>query len=177
MRLRAIAAGAAVTALSLFAIGCDPAARHRVLTTFFDGVPPLEQEPAPGAPAAPAVAAPREAGLRAHGPYAARMCNACHTAAARNELVAPREKLCFHCHEFPTDKKYVHGPLASGGCIACHDPHSSRYRYMLLSRSDGFCLHCHRREDIARNPVHAGVGETCTTCHDAHMSNEKYLLK
>lgn len=94
-----------------------------------------------------------------------------------NALVAPREQLCFRCHEIRMNKKYIHGPLASGGCTACHDPHSSQYRYLLVSESDSFCFYCHDRQTVARVGAHRGVQEQCTTCHDAHMSDKKYLLK
>jgi predicted CXXCH cytochrome family protein len=94
-----------------------------------------------------------------------------------NTFVVPREQLCFQCHDLKLDKKYIHGPLASGGCTACHDPHSSKYRYFLLSESDSFCLRCHDRQAIDRIGAHAGVGDECMSCHDAHMSDKKYLLR
>ena len=161
-------------------MGCDATARYKVLSLFFDGVPP---------PAAPAVeeakqaagaggALPaRQVGFRGHGPYAAKMCNACHEPGAMNALVAPPGELCFRCHQISMNKKYVHGPLASGGCIACHDPHSSQYRYLLVSESDDFCFYCHDRQTVARVSAHRDVQEQCTACHDAHMSDKKYLLK
>lgn len=61
--------------------------------------------------------------------------------------------------------------------MACHDPHSSRYRYLLLAESDSFCTQCHDPQSIARVSAHAGAADTCTTCHDAHMSDKKYLLR
>lgn len=174
MRLRTTLTVAALAA----SIGCSPARRHKVLTIFFDGVPPPRSAEA----AAPAAAVEPAVRLRSvqqgtHGPYAARLCQSCHDASARNALVAPAEELCFRCHELPRAKKYVHGPLASGGCVGCHDPHSSGYRYLLVSESDGFCFKCHDRASVTRGKSHEGVGERCTTCHDAHMSDREYLLK
>ena len=58
-------------------------------------------------------------------------------------------QLCGRCHELDLTRRYVHGPLASGGCTVCHDPHSSRYRYLLVSDSDGFCLSCHDARRVA----------------------------
>lgn len=178
MKVWTVAVGIAVAACVV--MGCDATTRYRVLTFFFDGVPPPKVPEAPeakpaGAPAAGAE--PRKVGFRAHGPYAARMCNACHNAAEFNALLLPRGELCFKCHEFRLDKKYIHGPLASGGCTACHDPHSSQYRYMLVSESDSFCLRCHERTIVARIPGHADIGEKCTTCHNPHLSDKKYLLR
>jgi predicted CXXCH cytochrome family protein len=168
---------ACVSVVAVLSIGCNATSRYEVLSYFFDGVPP--PEPTPNAAAAQAAVAvqPRQIGFTAHGPYGARMCNACHEPGAMNALVAPPEQLCFRCHEFKMDQKYIHGPLASGGCTACHDPHSSKYRYMLLSESDSFCFYCHAQQTVAKINGHADVGEKCTTCHNPHASDKKYLLR
>lgn len=166
--------------LALLSVGCGAASRHRVLTLFFDGVPPPKAAPpVAGAPGlAPGPAAPaRRAGGGEHGPYAAKLCTACHEVGAANGLVAPKEELCFRCHELDLNKRFIHGPLASGGCLLCHDPHSSRYRSLLLSESDTFCVRCHDRQDLAKSEGHGEPREACTTCHDGHGSDAKYLLK
>lgn len=177
MKLRGGVGCAAIAALLSF--GCSAESRHTVLTVFFDGVPPLEVPPPEGL--AETADGPVErvsrVGFGGHGPYAARMCGACHQSAATNKLVVPVEELCFRCHDIRMDKKYIHGPLASGGCKACHDPHSSRYRYLLVSESDDFCFHCHEEQVVAAIPAHGGSDQSCTACHDAHMSNQKYLLR
>ena len=59
------------------------------------------------------------------------------------------QSLCQRCHALDTTKAYIHGPLASGGCLVCHDPHRSPNRYLLVSASDGFCLHCHDRASLS----------------------------
>ena len=112
-----------------------------------------------------------------HGQYGAKLCSGCHESAATNALVLPREQLCFKCHELKLDKKYIHGPLASGGCTVCHDPHSSRNRFLLVSESDTFCFYCHDRATVAPVEAHAGIEGQCTDCHDAHMSDKKYFLR
>ena len=180
MKLRRLLACVATGAALL--IGCNAKSRYEILSTLFDGVPP--PQPPAGAPAAGRgsagavnAVAVQELKPRDHGPYAARLCNACHESAATNALVVPREQLCFRCHEIKLDKKYIHGPLASGGCLSCHDPHGSRYQYLLVSDAATFCVYCHDPETIERNPAHAGMEGQCTNCHDAHMSNERYLLK
>jgi len=163
----------------VYLAGCNPTTRYQVLSFVFDGVPPPQVAPPPDQKQTAATnAAPRrQVGYRAHGPYAAKLCNACHNIGATNALLLPREELCFKCHELELNKKYIHGPLASGGCLACHDPHSSQYSYFLVSESDDFCFRCHAQETVARNAAHAGVEQQCTTCHDAHMSDKRYLLK
>ncbi len=170
---------ACVSVVALLSAGCEPNTRYRVLSFFFDGVPP----PKPPVPAGTAEAAAGtgvgqpQVRYREHGPYAAKQCNACHDPAAFNSLVLPREQICFQCHELKLDKKYVHGPLASGGCVACHDPHSSQYPYFLVAESDTFCFYCHDRDTVAKVGAHAGVAGQCTDCHNPHMSDNKYLLR
>jgi len=177
MRVSRLAKCLAATAA--LALGCNAATRYSVLSTFIDGVP-KPKPPETTGPKVTGTAASRSSrnvGYREHGPYAAKLCTSCHVAGSLSELVAPREQLCFKCHELETGKKFVHGPLASGGCLACHDPHSSQYRYFLLSESDSFCFRCHDEQSVARNPAHRDVGEQCTTCHDPHMSNKRFLLR
>lgn len=169
-----------VGAAAWLSLGCDATSRHRILTTLFDGVPPLKTSGTEEANLDGAQAGPIPARLplfQEHGPYAAKLCNACHEVGVSNALVAPGEQLCFRCHDLKLDRKVIHGPLASGGCLVCHDPHSSRYRHLLVSESDGFCFHCHSREVVEKNSAHEGLQEQCTTCHDAHMSDNPYLLK
>jgi predicted CXXCH cytochrome family protein len=178
--MKEVAVVACVCVVTAVLVGCNAPTRYEVLSVFFDGVPtpaPVEEVGAAKATPGPDATLPRRVRFGAHGPYAAKLCTACHESIATNKLAAPREQLCFRCHEFKLDKKYIHGPLASGGCLACHDPHSSQYRYLLVSESDDFCLRCHNRDAIMRAPAHAGVEQQCTGCHDAHMSDKKYLLK
>jgi len=172
-----LAAAALLAGLAALAPSCSAAARHRVLSVFFDGVPE---------PAAPDEA-PTEGGLATaasahrvrieHEPYASGECSACHDSSATNRLVVPAGELCFQCHDFELDRAYVHGPLASGGCLGCHDPHASTNPHLLLSASDGFCLGCHQRQDLFRIEGHLGDRTDCTRCHEAHMSDRKYLLR
>jgi predicted CXXCH cytochrome family protein len=161
-------------------LACDARTRHRTLTLFFDGVPPAKTAPpaAPKSTAGPSEAPPaRRLGYREHGPYAAKLCNACHDATATNALVLPPAELCFQCHDLDRSARYIHGPVASGGCLVCHDPHSSRYGSLLVSDSDSFCFRCHDRAAIERIEGHAEAVANCTNCHDAHGSDTKYLLK
>lgn len=159
-------------------LGCSGAARNKFLRIFFDGVPdPDKKTQAPQNPEKTLSSDAARVSFRQHGPYAARMCNSCHTSSATNTLVAPVEELCFRCHEFPQKKKYVHGPLESGGCTVCHDPHSSQFAFLLVSDSDKFCFDCHDRDELTKSPAHQDLGMKCTSCHDAHMSDNPFLLK
>jgi predicted CXXCH cytochrome family protein len=175
MKARTVAMWLGVVAA--VSMGCNATSRHRILTFFFDGVPPLQQAPEEGAQPAAGAGPVRPAVSHEHGPYAAKLCSACHNAQATNALIVPRDQLCYQCHDLRLTRKYVHGPLASGGCLVCHDPHSSRYAYLLVSESDTFCFHCHDRQALAGTGPHGDLQEMCTTCHDAHMSDKQYLLK
>jgi predicted CXXCH cytochrome family protein len=158
-------------------LGCEGKTRYQVLSFFFDGVP------LPEAPKIEPIEDPQKKSVQMasvyieHGPYGAKQCGACHQSGSNN-LVLPIKELCFKCHALDLRKKNLHGPLASGGCKICHNPHGSRYPFLLVAEPKEFCLYCHDREDIARNPVHAGMnGAQCTECHDAHGSDNEYLLR
>lgn len=163
-------------ATALFA-GCSNAKHHRVLSLFFDGVPDPDAVVVSTSPAVEASVGRQLVRPGEHGPYAAKLCNSCHDAQRASALIVPAEQLCLRCHEFDTTKAFVHGPLASGGCLVCHEPHSSANRYLLVSASDGFCLHCHDRSALSAVDGHAGEIANCTDCHDAHMSDRKFLLR
>lgn len=171
--MRAWCAGLCVVAVAVVAASCS----RRALGMFFDGVPPERKAPAVAEASSAAPARLRQVGTGEHGPYAAKLCDSCHERGATNALVVPRERLCSRCHELGTTKLYVHGPLSSGGCLVCHDPHSSRYRHLLVSESDEFCFRCHDRAEVVRIEGHGDDRAQCTDCHDAHMSDRKYLLK
>lgn len=164
--------------------GCAAKTRYQVLRFFFDGVPSPEETRGEAGKitgkmsrkgGVPDTAAARPE-YKEHGPYAAKQCDACH-ARASNRLVLPIEELCFKCHNLDIRKKYIHGPLASGGCKVCHDPHGSIHTFLLVSEPKTFCLHCHDANALARKGIHAGTDAQCTTCHDAHSSDAGYLLK
>ena len=153
-------------------VGCS----YKTLRIFIDGVPdPGKKKPATHQQ--PQALAQTKSTFSQHPPFAEKQCDSCHDRAMTNNLVAPKEELCFICHDFPTDKKYVHGPLASGGCLVCHDPHSSKFPKLLVAESGTFCLYCHDRAAIPKDESHVRTDIQCITCHDAHMSDKKYLLK
>jgi predicted CXXCH cytochrome family protein len=164
-------------AVALLWAGCAAGTRYRVLSTLFDGVPPPAPAPAPAPPAAAGAAPAPASGGTAHEPYAARQCDACHDARAANGLVAPRDRLCFECHDPVPERAFVHGPLVAGGCLLCHDPHSSPYPRLLLDAAAGSCLDCHERGDLVPVPGHEAERGDCTGCHDAHASDRRFLLR
>ena len=171
----------AVLLSAVLIVGCSRDTTYRVLSVFFDGVP------APGSPkdsliddrgrrkSAPDTA--RRIRYGEHGPYAAKLCDGCHLRGGSFKLIMPIEELCFHCHTITVDRKKVHGPLASGGCRVCHEPHGSSFRLLLTSESREFCVRCHATEDVLKREVHRDNPMECTDCHDAHASDNEHLLK
>ncbi len=156
-----------------------PEQKYKVLSFFFDGVPrPAGLEQEAGAPAAGPGQPIQKAvpQIFEHGPYAAKYCEGCHVRGS-NRLIMPKEQLCNVCHTLGTEKRYVHGPVNSGDCMICHDPHVSAYRYLLISDETDFCFYCHEKNDVYAREVHNDHKALCTQCHDPHMSDNEYLLK
>jgi len=158
--------------------GCEPRTQYKVLSFVFDGVPDPDKPVEGGQTGGNGNGKARVARstYREHGPFAAKMCEGCHERST-NVLIMPVEKLCLNCHTLQLDKKFIHGPVVSGGCKVCHDPHGSAFPFLLVSDPRTFCYYCHSEKDVARNEVHQGVTEACTICHNAHMSDNNYLLK
>ena len=156
--------------------GCSPEIRYETLSFFFDGVP------APGGQKTGAKDRRRREPsdvpvFRKHGPYAAKMCEACHRQGG-GELILPVEELCLNCHDLDLKKRRIHGPVASGGCRICHHPHGSGKAFMLVSEPSDFCFFCHDKSEVLSRETHkAATDMTCTECHDPHSSNNDYMLR
>ena len=172
-------------------ISCDPANRYKVLTFFFDGVPPLGE---PGVDIAPGELLIQDtdvegvvgdlslgqAGASRH--KAARDCRRCHedgTRWSRKQLHNPLPQLCYECHtDYNVVRGYVHGPVVVGACVFCHDPHESKYVRLQIAPQPELCYQCHDIDDISSLVDHQDKLEgVCTECHDPHVSSEKMLLK
>ncbi|MBU0484584.1 MAG: hypothetical protein KKB30_08740 [Proteobacteria bacterium] len=111
-------------------------------------------------------------------------CHDPHQSNMRFQLKAEGEAisaLCFNCHEDGIfTKKHQHGPVGSGMCIACHQPHSSANASLLIAPTkDGqLCFECHedRKAEFTMENIHAPVQEDCNKCHDPHSSDAPYQL-
>lgn len=123
-----------------------------------------------------------------HKPVKDGECASCHKATDQKH---PRVKkgaflltdngkagLCNECHDRKDTKKFVHGPVASGDCLECHDVHQSDNRYQLKEPGGALCFTCHEKTKFDRKFPHPPIAEgKCTGCHDPHQSDYKFMLK
>lgn len=114
-----------------------------------------------------------------HVPYKEKSCSNCHETAQKGKLTQEMPGLCYNCHtDFSSKFKYLHGPVISGGCTECHDPHMSKSEKLLQRDGQNLCYYCHEMRDVVNNAVHADIGETnCTECHDPHGGDDKYIFR
>lgn len=181
------------TALGWCAGGCDPVTRHKYLTYFVDGVPPLgsEQDSQDGTKSSQqgseAMTAETEKNVWfVHEPARTRKtCDKCHekwgtqNTAATARLIKPLPELCFDCHEeFSVAQLYVHGPVIAGECVFCHDPHKTQTEHLLKKEQPELCYRCHVILELNPIPEHPADPNTqCTGCHDPHGGSERFFLK
>ena len=171
----------------VFLVSCDDVDRHEALTFFFDGVPPLGPEGLQGEsldPNSPELAQMGQApAWYVHEPR--KDCSICHgerkqrSFSSQTYLTAPVPKLCYNCHtDYTVSALFVHGPVAVGQCLFCHNPHKSKIEHLLIAPEPGLCYQCHDIDTIELMAAHLLKQlSTCTDCHNAHASSTKGLLK
>lgn len=158
--------------------GCDKAKRHKVLTFFFDGVPPLELAYLdPNSPDYLERVAEIQKKTRASRHESGRTCSGgCHTDGI---LIKPVPVLCYDCHDdYSKQTIHVHGPVVVGDCLFCHDPHASPNLHLLKKPIPDMCFICH--DQVAVRLIEGHDDERyadCTSCHSGHGSNTRGLLK
>ncbi len=171
--------------ITLF-FGCTVQQTHKTLTFFFDGVDKVVffNDYLSHDTLGKIAAAKRDALLKknrpdlcVHKPYKEKKCEACHTPDKR--LLMPMPDLCFKCHtSFSQTYKVVHGPVASGGCLNCHNQHSAKYPKLLIRQGQQICLYCHNGSLVFANKVHRDIEDAeCTMCHNPHGGKTRYMLK
>lgn len=172
--------------------GCDPLTRHKTLSVIFDGVPslpPPEQLCAEYAEKRVMAAREEFAGNKtkektsaeasSHEPYTEKLCNDCHDKSKQDGLVRPKNEVCFVCHSDFVKGPRVHGPVAVGDCLACHEPHEAAFPSLLKAGKNQICSKCHREKRLASD-MHDKLGAKgllCTDCHDPHYGKAEFFLK
>jgi len=167
-----------------FLVSCS----HKVLSVFFDGVPEtndsvrvaVKKSPPKSDSLVKVEATGDLAGIQnsVHPPFQNKKCGLCHDQNAKGKLQMPQPGLCFLCHDdFGQKFKYIHGPVASGYCNSCHNPHKSEFKKLLLREGQDLCLYCHDSKQIFRLAAHEKIGNNdCISCHDPHGGNKQNLL-
>lgn len=171
--------------LGIFVVSCDEVEHHDVLTFFFEGVPPLQgeltEELIDYDSQKLSHTCPQQAWF-IHQPR--KDCTLCHDKSrqrvfsSQTYLIKPVPELCYQCHaDYTTSASYVHGPVAVGECLLCHNPHKSRIEHLLKEPLPKLCYRCH---DVNRNeliPAHLNKQEfACTYCHNAHKGQVRFFL-
>ena len=156
--------------LTVFLTGCEPQARHQVLTFFFTGVPPLDksgsiaevkEQPTLPPPAKtleePAPAAPLP--LFSHPVWAAGTCNPCHESIGTFST--------------PGVKRTPATVFKTGG---------GKPGKLTLPKNE-LCTQCHKDKTAKRAMTDnlwlhntAAKGD-CLACHDPHQSNNVKTLR
>jgi predicted CXXCH cytochrome family protein len=95
-------------------------------------------------------------GTSAHSPLLCIRCHTPHGSAYSPVLVAENPDLCLECHPalegqntHPVRQEFfdVHAKQGLTCSSSCHNPHGSKYEYMLKNFNywqDGLCLQCHK---------------------------------
>ncbi|UCC98019.1 MAG: hypothetical protein JSW66_19490 [Phycisphaerales bacterium] len=173
--------------LGALILSCDEVERHNALTFFFDGVPPLSGAELEGGLFDPSSPELEQAGQKpawyVHEPR--KDCSNCHRKqrpggfSAQTYLIAPVPQLCLKCHTDPAaSASFVHGPVAVGQCLFCHNPHTSKVKHLLREAESKLCYLCHDTSMIELIPAHlTQQTSACTDCHYPHAGPTKALLK
>jgi DmsE family decaheme c-type cytochrome len=120
------------------------------------------------------------------------LCGECHKADSSAFVKAhanyPMAKTnCSSCHDPHGSNRAgilfdnVHGPVASKGCIQCHEAPTSASPFKTKRAGYELCRGCHSammNDTFNKNRVHWPLldKEGCLSCHEAHASTQKKLL-
>ena len=110
-------------------------------------------------------------------------CPRCHgetrkrNFSAQVRLTTPVPQLCFGCHRAPSSEDgWVHGPVAAGRCVVCHEPHRSLNPGLLKKPVPQICLQCHTQLSSIEHHEEPLYSQ-CLDCHAGHASGARHLLK
>jgi predicted CXXCH cytochrome family protein len=112
---------------------------------------------------------------RYHQPVLEDRCADCHAAIRRQSPTAEAET-CKGCHrKLAVFYPYVHGPLAAGKCLVCHDPHGSDRPSLTVADAKTMCTRCHDQPE-SLDHAQTARSRVCYLCHNPHTSmNRKFL--
>jgi predicted CXXCH cytochrome family protein len=171
--------------LALIVTACSPKMGNGTLKFFFDGVP---EKPKQDSLVTTAVSDTANKTTRVavpsgntetyyHAPYKDGACTKCHDSEAPGKTTFSQGEFCYNCHtDFQKKYEVVHGPVAAGFCTACHAPHLSNNKKLLLNKGQAICVNCHTLKQITKYGSHEDIGNaSCTECHNPHGGSDRYL--
>jgi predicted CXXCH cytochrome family protein len=189
------------------ATGTAPATQHVATVATMPAAKPTRPLPEKAACVTAECHASYQTAAHIHGPVAAVACQSCHMSDQGGHtypLLRAGNALCTFCHAVAGTKAHQHKALEptaaanattgattrgaaagapteraskTGGCLACHDPHTSKAKYLLVTDSvEALCAKCHKvpLKKFAHQPFAAGQ---CTLCHQPHQSDYGNLLR
>lgn len=128
-----------------------------------------------------------------HGAVGKSRCTGCHNPHGTNSeklLRGTRDSLCAACHPRAlgsadgTPWKYLHGPVGTGNCTACHllaHSHTGDDDAFLKVKRSRVCSLCHEtKPDHVKENYRAKMREVqndCLSCHQPHGGKDKFLLR
>ncbi|MHC4543226.1 MAG: cytochrome c3 family protein [Planctomycetota bacterium] len=169
-------------------LGCDEEERYKTMAFFFDGIPPLKSEDVNDVNSPDNSRRQLQKGAESawiiHEP--SKVCANCHDMTKKPRWATPEFmkeplQLCYDCHpgsNYSGSVDYVHGPVAVGDCMRCHNPHRSKQKHLLKLPVPDVCHQCHEKADIESIADHSGkLLSECLECHVGHSSSSRGLLK
>jgi predicted CXXCH cytochrome family protein len=112
---------------------------------------------------------------RYHAPVLEHRCAECHAGVRRPSATAEGDT-CKNCHrKLAMVYPYVHGPLAVGKCLVCHDAHGSSWPSLTIADARTMCTGCHDQPESLAH-VQLARSRVCYLCHNPHAGmNRKFL--
>ena len=117
-------------------------------------------------------------------------CENCHQPTGKKHpksnvkgfiLVSQMPDLCYNCHESKSDKKYVHTPIKTKGCLICHSPHGSSNKSLLIKNPDNdFCQNCNNLltwRDHRTEKLNTERKCLCDGYHFPHRKGSKWCIE
>jgi predicted CXXCH cytochrome family protein len=169
----------------LLLTACTTTSSYKVQSFFFDGVPNPNGQitTQSGTELIEAVNDSTilfKAANVVHPPYKEKACAECHSKEYMGRPKMEQPQLCYQCHDdFGKTNAFLHGPVESGFCTQCHQPHKATIETLLLRNGQDLCLKCHIKDKIVSNRVHTNIEtKSCMACHDPHGgASSTYLNK
>lgn len=113
-------------------------------------------------------------------------CQACHRVDERRtnyRRMGTGTESCSteKCHgDIGKGAEFIHGPVAGGVCISCHNPHGSPNKDSIERTGADQCFVCHQEEQKNFEELHKHTpvkDGNCTGCHDPHQSSSRFQLR